>query len=303
MDKKKANLLAKLALLIVAILWGSSLTVVKQSSKTFNPNFILAIRFTLAAILLSIIFWKRLRQAKYDDIKNGLLIGIFLFMAYSSQTLGVKFADPGRSGFLSASYCVIVPFLGWIVFKQRPDRYNLSAAALCITGIFFISLSGSSSHVDNPLAWLGDLLALLSGLLFASHIIAVSALARDRDPIVMTILQFIMAAVLSWITTIVVEDNSNLVVTSRSVMELLYLAVMCTAVALLLQNIGQKYTNPSTAAIILGFESIFGILIPVLIGIESLTVFSVIGFVFIFAAILVSETKLSFLKKKEITAQ
>ena len=151
------------------------------------------------------------------------------------------------------------------------------------------------------MAWLGDLLALLSGLLFASHIIAVSALARDRDPIVMTILQFIMAAVLSWITKIVVEDNSNLVVTSRSVMELLYLAVMCTAVALLLQNIGQKYTNPSTAAIILGFESIFGILIPVLIGIESLTVFSVIGFVFIFAAILVSETKLSFLKKNEIT--
>jgi len=109
--------------------------------------------------------------------------------------------------------------------------------------------------------------------------------------------------VLSWITTIVVEDNSNLVVTSRSVMELLYLAIMCTAVALLLQNIGQKYTNPSTAAIILGFESIFGILIPVLIGIESLTVFSVIGFVFIFAAILVSETKLSFLKKNTITAQ
>lgn len=224
-------------------------------------------------------------------------------MAYSSQTLGVKFADPGRSGFLSASYCVIVPFLGWIVFKQRPDRYNLSAAALCITGIFFISLSGSSAHVDNPLAWLGDLLALLSGLLFASHIIAVSALAKGRDPIVMTILQFIMAAVLSWITTIVIEDNSHIVVTSRSVMELLYLAVMCTAVALLLQNIGQKYTNPSTAAIILGFESIFGILIPVLIGIESLTVYSVIGFVFIFAAILVSETKLSFLKRNVVTAE
>lgn len=303
MDKKKANLFAKLALLIVAILWGSSLTVVKQSSKTFNPNFILAIRFTLAAILLSIIFWKRLRQAKFDDLKSGLLIGIFLFMAYSSQTLGVKFADPGRSGFLSASYCVIVPFLGWIVFKQRPDRYNLSASALCITGIFFISLSGSSAHVDNPLAWLGDLLALLSGLLFASHIIAVSALAKGRDPIVMTILQFIMAAVLSWITTIVIEDNSHIVVTSRSVMELLYLAVMCTAVALLLQNIGQKYTNPSTAAIILGFESIFGILIPVLIGIESLTVYSVIGFVFIFAAILVSETKLSFLKRNVVTAE
>lgn len=84
MDKKKANLFAKLALLIVAILWGSSLTVVKQSSKTFNPNFILAIRFTLAAILLSIIFWKRLRQAKFDDLKkrtfdwNIFVHGVFI---------------------------------------------------------------------------------------------------------------------------------------------------------------------------------------------------------------------------------
>ncbi len=303
MDNKKINLLSKLALLIVAILWGSSLTVVKQSSQTFNPNFILAIRFTLAAILLSIIFWKRLRQAKSDDIRNGLIIGCFLFAAYSSQTLGVRFADPGRSGFLSASYCVIVPFLAWIVFKTKPDKYNLSAAVLCVTGIFFISLSGGQSTSENPLAWLGDLLALLSGVLFASHIVAVSALAKDRDPIVMTILQFIMAASLSWVTTFVVEDNSHIIVTSRSVFELLYLAVMCTAVALLLQNIGQKYTNPSTAAIILGFESIFGILIPVMLGIESLTVFSVIGFFFIFAAILVSETKLSFLKGKELSTE
>ncbi|WP_297809754.1 DMT family transporter [uncultured Finegoldia sp.] len=298
MDTKKNNLLAKLALLIVAVLWGSSLTVVKQSSQTFNPNFILAIRFTLATILLSIIFWKKLRQATFEDAKHGLIIGVFLFVSYSSQTLGVRFADPGRSGFLSASYCVIVPFLAWIVFKQRPDRYNLSAAALCITGIFFISMSSSTSHTQNPLAWLGDLLALLSGFLFASHIIAVSAFAKGRDPIVMTVFQFIMAASLSWITTLLIEDNSHMVVTSRAVMELCYLAVMCTAVALLLQNIGQKYTNPSTAAIILGFESIFGILIPVLAGMESLTLFSVIGFVFIFSAILVSETKLSFLKKK-----
>lgn len=298
MDTKKNNLLAKLALLIVAVLWGSSLTVVKQSSQTFNPNFILAIRFTLATILLSIIFWKKLRKATFEDAKHGLIIGVFLFVSYSSQTLGVRFADPGRSGFLSASYCVIVPFLAWIVFKQRPDRYNLSAAALCITGIFFISMSSSTSHTQNPLAWLGDLLALLSGFLFASHIIAVSAFAKGRDPIVMTVFQFIMAASLSWMTTLLIEDNSNMVVTSRAVMELCYLAVMCTAVALLLQNIGQKYTNPSTAAIILGFESIFGILIPVLAGMESLTLFSVIGFVFIFSAILVSETKLSFLKKK-----
>lgn len=295
---KKYDILAKLALLIVAILWGSSLTVVKQASQTFKPNFILAIRFTLAAILLSIIFFKRLKSATKSDFKNGLIIGCFLFVAYSSQTLGVNFADPGRSGFLSATYCVIVPFLSWIVFKQKPDKYNLSAALLCVIGIFFISMSSNPAQTKHELAWLGDLLALLSGLLFASHIVSVSLLAKDRDPIIMTIIQFISAAILSWIVTLIFEDNSNMIIKTQPVMELLYLAIMCTSVALLLQNIGQKYTDPSSAAIILGFESIFGILIPVILGIEMLTFFSVIGFIFVFAAILVSETKLSFLQGK-----
>ena len=83
----------------------------------------------------------------------------------------------------------------------------------------------------------------------------------------------------------------------KPVVELLYLAIFCTTIALLLQNIGQKYTDESSAAIILGFESVFGILIPVLLGIEKLTTNSIIGFVMIFAAIIISETKLSFIFK------
>lgn len=299
MSNKKTNLLAKLALLVVAILWGSSLTVVKEASHELNPNFILAIRFSLSAILLAIIFIKKLKGLTKDDIKHGLIIGIFLFLAYTSQTIGVTFADPGRSGFLSASYCVIVPFLSWIIFKKKPDKFNIAAAILCVSGIFFISMSKSTSSSQNDLAWLGDLLALLSGFLFASHIVAVSALAKGKDPIVMTILQFVMAAILSWIVAIFIEDNSSISISRTSLFELLYLSIMCTAVALLLQNVGQKYTDPSTASLILGFESVFGILIPVLLGIETLTVYSVIGFALVFLAIIVSETKLSFITGKD----
>lgn len=84
---------------------------VKVAQATFEPNMILAIRFTVSAIILSIIFWKKLRDMSKDDLKSGLMIGVFLFMAYSVQTIGVGYTDPGRSAFLSASYCVIVPFL------------------------------------------------------------------------------------------------------------------------------------------------------------------------------------------------
>lgn len=296
------NILAKLALLITAILWGTSLTVVKTASETFNPNFILGVRFTIAAIVLAIIFHKKFKLLDKDNLKSGLIIGFFLFIAYSSQTLGVTFTTPGRSGFLSASYCVIVPFLFWIVDRSKPDKYNIMAAVFCVAGIFFVAMANESGSLfpTTMRELMGDGLALLSGVLFASHIVAVAKLSKGKDPILMTILQFVSAAVLAWITTFFAENNSNIVLTSsRPVLELLYLAIMCTAVALLFQNIGQKHTDPNSAAIILGFESIFGVIFPVMLGMESITTKSLIGFVLIFCSIIISETKLSFLKGKD----
>lgn len=305
--KRDYNKLAKLGLLITAILWGSSLTVVKGATDTFNPNFILMVRFAISAILLAIIFNKKVRKATKDDLKAGFIVGFFLFIAYSSQTLGVTYADPGRSAFLSASYCVIVPFLSWAATKHRPDKYNMWAAAIAIVGIYLISKSGvekgTSIFNASKEMLLGDGLALLSGILFAAHIVAVKIFTKGKDPIVMTIFQFTGAAVLSAIVTLIFEDNSNMVInSSRPILELLYLAIFCTTVALLLQNIGQKYTDESSAAIILGFESVFGILIPVLLGIESLTPMSIAGFILMFAAIMISETKLSFLNKNKTPA-
>lgn len=297
----KTSFLAKIALLIVAILWGTSLTVVKSAADIFKPNFLLGIRFTIASIILAIIFHKKLFKANKQDIKAGILIGIFLFLAYSSQTLGVTFTTPGRSGFLSASYCVIVPFIYWFTNKVKPDKFNISAAVFCVVGIFFIAMAGESGSIftSSITALYGDGLALLSGILFASHIVSVVKFGDGKDPFILTIMQFATAAVLSWITSFLFENNTSMVLTTRPILEVLYLSVMCTAVALLLQNIGQKYTDPSSASIILGCESIFGVILPVAIGIESLTVKSFIGFVLIFIAILISETKLSFIFDKK----
>ncbi len=298
---KKIDILAKLALLTTAILWGTSLTVVKTASATFKPNFILGIRFVVAAIILSVIFHKKFKLLNKKNLISGLTIGFFLFIAYSSQTLGVTFTSPGRSGFLSASYCVIVPFLFWIVDRTKPDKYNIIAAIFCIIGIFFVAMANDSGSL-LPTTYrelMGDGLALLSGLLFASHIVSVAKLSRGNDPVLMTILQFISAGILAWITSFIFEDNSHIVLDSyRPVYEVLYLAVMCTAIALLFQNIGQKYTDPNSAAIILGFESIFGVIFPFLLGMEEIGVKSLVGFVLIFCSIIISETKLSFLKKK-----
>ena len=99
----RKSTLARLALLTTAVVWGSSLTVVKQSTDTIPPLFLLALRFSIGAAVLMILFRKKLRLLDLEYLKSGCLIGSFLFLAYCSQTIGVTTAMPGKSSFLSAS--------------------------------------------------------------------------------------------------------------------------------------------------------------------------------------------------------
>lgn len=298
MKSKVRALLARLALLVTAVVWGSSLTVVSAIKDAFTPNMLLALRFSLACVLLALIFAPHLKKIDKDYVLSGLIIGFFLFVAYSSQTIGVTSANgaPGRSGFISASYCVIVPFLTWLFMGEAPDRYNIIAAILCILGLFFVFYPELAKSANVSLSR-GDLYALMSGLLFALHIVAVAKWGAGKDPFLITILQFATAAVLSLIVSLIFEKPSFHTVSGPALFALGYLAIMCTALALLFQTIGQRYTPSSTAALILGTESVFSIIFAVIFAGEELTASSVVGFVLIFCAIIVSETKLQFLKK------
>lgn len=278
----------KVALFLAAFIWGSSFFIMKNTVDVFPPYILLGFRFTIGCVLLSIIFWKKLKEINVDYIWKGGVIGLFLFLGYATQTIGITETTPGKNAFLTAVYCVIVPFLFWAVDRSRPDIYNFMAAVVCITGIGLVSLKGDFS------VGYGDAFTLLGGFLYAAHLVAVAKLGRGKDPIILTILQFGFAAIFSWIMGFSFETFPKQWDTSN-VMGLLYLAVFATAVALLFQNIGQKSTHPSAAAIILSLESVFGVLFSVIFYGEQLTLRLAAGFVLIFTAVLISETKLSFL--------
>ncbi len=293
LSSKSTDVLARVALFAAAIIWGSSFFVVKNAVDVMPPNFLLGIRFTIGCVLLAIVFHKRLAKLNKDYFIKGGIIGFCLFAAYSIQTIGITDTTPGKNAFLTAIYCVIVPFLYWLVDKNRPGIYNFIAAIICIIGIGLVSLT------DGFSIGFGDSLTLISGFMYAAHIIAVSKLAGDKDPIVITILQFGYAAIFSWVVTLLFETPPALSVFNGSTIgAVLFLGICATGVALLCQNIGQKYTDPSAASIILCLESVFGVLFSVIFYGEQLTLRLFIGFVLIFIAILISETKLSFLKQK-----
>lgn len=292
MNNHSRSLNAKLALFGATLIWGGSFLIVKNSMDVMQPHALLAFRFTIGCFLLGIIFHKRFRQLNKDYFLKGGALGVFLFLAYSLQTIGITDTTPGKNAFLTAIYVVIVPFLFWAVDKKKPDTYNIIAALVSIIGIGLVSLNGDFS------IRMGDALTLVGGVVYAVHMVAVAKFSQHKDPILLTIIQFAIAAVLSWVITLLFEDVPKPEMWGmQSIIGLLYLAVFATAVALLLQNIGQKYTNPAPAAIILSLESVFGVVFSVIFLYEQISIRLFLGFCLIFVAVIISETKLSFIKR------
>ena len=286
-DKIKGSLL----LTIAAMIWGSSFIVMKSAVDFLTPNVLLFIRFSLATVIMVIMFYKYVRDISIKDLKGGMITGTCLFLAYLIQTIGLTMTTPGKNAFLTAVYCAIVPFLVWFFYRKRPDNYNFFAALLCVIGVGFVSLDRNLSIN------MGDLLTLVGGLFFAFHILAIKKYSQTMHPIKLTTLQFAMTAILALLGSLLFEDISVIrQIDSSIVLQIGYLALFATAITLLCQNIGQHLVSECNAAILLSLESVFGVAFSVLLYGEVLTVKVLCGFVLIFIAIIISETKLSFLK-------
>lgn len=281
----------RLALLAASLIWGSSFIIMKDAVDGVPVFLLLALRFSIAFLLLGIIILPRLLKADRRLLLCGLLCGVLLFGAYTTQTFGLAGTTPGKNAFLTAVYCVLVPFVTWIFFRTRPTGWNWLAAGMCMIGIGLVSLTGELTISA------GDGLTLVGGVFYALHIIALSRSTQHCDPTALTTVQFGVTAALSWLLHLLTERGAAFPAPSVWP-QLLYLALFATAATLLLQSVGQKLTPPSQSAILLSLESVFGVLFSVLMGKDTLAPQLLCGFALIFVSVIVSETQLSFLRKK-----
>ena len=295
-SQKNTNILARLSpLLLVSttVIWGSSFVVMKHSVDVLPTFWLLAIRFTVSALVLALIFLQRWKYVSRGCITGGTVMGLFLFLAYVFQTFGVERTTSGKNAFLTAVYCVIVPFLYWAIARTRPDRWNILAAFLCITGIGFVSLNGDFS-VNT-----GDILTLIGGFFFSAHIVSLNRYAQEHDIFLLTVLQFASAALLSWLSALVTRPPvAEGAFTPGLIGSLAYLSLLATCGAFLFQSIGQKYMSAASAAVLLCLEAPFGVIFSILFANERPTPAMFFGFALIFAAVICSETKFAFLRKK-----
>ena len=287
----RKSALGRLCLIGCTFLWGTSFVVLKSALDAMPTLWILAIRFLGAALLMALFGARQLTKLDRSYWKGGTVMGLFLTAAYIIQTYGLVYTTPGKNAFLTATYCVLVPFLWWVIRRQKPERSHVIAAVICFVGIGLVSLQ---EHLTvNP----GDLITLFCGLFYGLHIIATSVYAKDCDAVLLSMVQFLTAAVICFALAPLVSPFPAQV-PSDTWLRIAYLCIMCTGVCFLLQTIGQKYTPANEVAIFLTLESVFGAAISVLFFHERLTFQVFCGFVLIFLAVLISETKPAFLQKK-----
>lgn len=293
MPTNKIRVLSSLGLLLAAVIWGFAFVVVKNSLDLIPPIYMLAFRFTIAAAALTLIMFPKLRNLTRRDWTSGAVLGFFLFTAHAVQTIGCQYTTAGKNAFLTTIYVIIVPFLHWIMNRKRPSGYAMTAAMIAVVGIGLLSLQGGDAGVN-----IGDVLTVICGFLFAVHIVYIDRYTESQDPIILTVMQMIFAAIFSWILAPICNGGFPAAAfQSEVVTGMLYLGLLSTMVGFLLQNVGQKYTAPSTASLLLSFESVFGVLFSVIFLQEQLTLRMLFGCGLMFFAVVLVETRLSFLTR------
>ena len=283
--KKNQALLGRLALFATALIWGTSFVVLKNTLNSIGTLWVLAIRFTFSALILFCFSFRSVRRASPRCRKGGALIGLALAAAYIVQTYGLVYTTPGKNAFLTSTYCVLTPFLSWLVYRRRPELSHLIAAVLCLAGIGFVSLSEGFSDINR-----GDILTLGCGFFYTTQILLIDRFQDSGDAGALSTIQFAAAAAVCWVGALLFE-KPPVNVPAEAWLSVAYLTVMCTALCFFLQVWGMQYTPSATAAMIMTLESVFGVLVSILFYHEIVTAKIALGFALIFAAVLIAELK------------
>lgn len=288
---EKLKMASSVTLAIVALVWGTTFAVLKDTLSIVQPFSLMMFRFGFSALLLFIIYIGKIKKAKMKDIKNGSIIGIFMFLAFYFMIISIKNTTASKVSFIIGAYVLIVPFLAWIINKKRPDKYAVIGAFLATVGLGFLTIEkGVAFNI-----W--DMVAGCCSFFFAAHMIAIEKYGRDSDPILITVIQFIVTAGI-FIILVGYFEGYDFSILPKIKWTLGYLVVISTVISFAIQTIAQRYISSTSTALILTLQSVFGAIFAVWYLNERMTFQMGIGCMLVFVAIVTQETKWKFLTKK-----
>ncbi|MBQ6381640.1 MAG: DMT family transporter [Clostridia bacterium] len=298
-----------LLLMLAAFIWGTAFVAQTDAAESIPPFLFSALRSLIGAAVLCVFILLRRRfgkgaQMEKSDVKrlllSGVVCGIVLFIAMNLQQYGITVYPqqvnniPGRSGFLTAMYVVLVPISG-LFFHKKVHPLVWAAVILAVAALWLLCLKNGFGGI-----YLGDVLMFICALAFTAHIISVDMLGKGVDGVLLSCVQFFVAGVLSLLCALIFEPHIGVQVIAQSWLPILYVGVLSSGVAYTLQIIGQKKSEPAVASIIMSLESVFAVLGGWVVFGDLLSAREMLGCVCMFAAVILAQTP-SFLRKDTVT--
>jgi len=260
--------LAPWALLSVSAAWGMAFVVMKDAIERQSVNNFLFTRFSLAVIVMIALKPSVIRQFDRDLILRAGSAGIFLGLGYIFQTFGLARTGAAITGFVTGLYVVFTPLIAYFFLKERLTILIWGCVFLATIGLGLLSIRGFS-------VGLGEMLVLASAFFFAAHIIALGKWSSGRDVYAMTIVQLAMCALLSGLASI--PEGYSAPPDSGVWAVVVFTAVVCTAVAFVVQTWSQAHMTTTKVAVILTMEVVFAALFAIIFGGERLTLQATLG--------------------------
>ncbi|MBA7589572.1 hypothetical protein ES708_31658 [subsurface metagenome] len=277
---------AEIYLLIIVIIWGSTFALIKGVIDLIPPYTYLAYRFLLAALILVVIFWKRLKKLNIMVLEKGSLIGIFLFLGYTLQTVGIKYTTATKAGFITGLSVVLVPIISHFFIKDKVSRNSVIGVVLAFIGLWFLNYSGSFSFN------LGDFLVLLCAFSFAMHIISVGLFGKKLDYVLLAITQITVVFVLSLLMALIFERPAiHLSYSSYIWWSIVITGIFATALAFYMQNRFQRHSTATKTAIIFSGEPISAAVFAYFLLGEKVGLIAWAGGLLIIFGMIVSQSK------------
>lgn len=287
----KANIRGSLILVFVALIWGVAFVAQGKGMDHVGPFTFNGIRMALGGLALGLII-PLLDKFKFSSppsdrvgknklLLGGVLSGIVLFGASTIQQVGLIYAPPGKAGFITALYIVFVPIFSVFIGQKIASNVWISVV-LATVGMYFLCFKGDASISG------GDIILLVSAVLFAIHIIVIGKFAPFVDCVRLSCIQFLVAGVLGLLGMVIFESPSLDAILSCKT-EILYTGLCSTAIAYTLQVVAQKGMHPTVASLVMSLESVFSVLAGAVILQQILSASETAGCVLIFVASILSQ--------------
>ncbi len=293
---KKMKILGPVLLVSAAMLWGLSFVAQKQGMEYVEGFTFNGIRSLLGAIVLVPFILIRSRKTgtalsstekkskKKSSLKGILIVGTMLCLGSNLQQFSFNYISPGKVGFITALYMLLVPIITFFLYKKKQPITTWLGVLLGVGGLYMICMGKDSTFSLGK----GEFLAILCSIAFALHIIVIDKFAAEVDCVVLSCGQFLVTGVVSCALMLIFE-NPDMACIRQAAIPILYAGIISCGCAFTFQIIGQKYTKPTLASMLLCLESVFSVVFSFIVLGDRMTAGEYIGCAVMFVAIIIAQ--------------